>query len=108
LELFNPIFSGLIPAGLFLSLIIISKGKWMGMGDVKLALFMGVFLGSPNIFVALFFAFIIGAIIGLGTILAKKKTMKSEIPFGPFLIFGTAIAFFFGNQIITWYLNLII
>jgi prepilin signal peptidase PulO-like enzyme (type II secretory pathway) len=108
MELFNPIFSGLIPAGLFLSLILISRGKWMGMGDVKLALFMGVFLGSPNIFVALFFAFIIGAIIGTGAILLGKKKMKSEIPFGPFLLFGAAIALLFGNQIISWYINLII
>lgn len=107
-ELFNPVFSGLVPAGFFLSLIIISRGKWMGMGDVKLALFMGLFLGSPNIFVALFFAFMIGAIIGTGTIIAKVKTMKSEIPFGPFLITGTIIAFFFGSQIINWYLGLII
>lgn len=107
-ELFNPLASGLIPAGIFLAMILASKGRWMGEGDVKLALFMGLFLGSPNILIALFFAFTIGAIIGIGTILLGKKTLKSEIPFGPFLIIGTTIAYFFGNQIVFWYLNILI
>jgi leader peptidase (prepilin peptidase)/N-methyltransferase len=55
--------------------------------------------------VALFFAYFIGAIIGIGLVLAKKKTLKSEVPFGPFLVTGTFIALFFGNIIIDWYLN---
>jgi len=90
----------------FLVIFLISKGKWLGFGDVKLALFMGLFLGFPNILVALFLAFFIGAIIGIGLILAKKKGLKSEVPFGPFLVTGTFIALFWGNQIINWYLNL--
>ena len=68
---------------------------------------MGLFLGFPDILVALFLAFLIGAMIGLGLIIFKKKGLKSEIPFGPFLITGTLIALFWGNQIINWYLNLI-
>jgi len=72
---------------------------------VKLGFFMGLFLGFPNILVALFFAYLIGAIIGIGLILTKKKTLKSEIPFGPFLVMGIFIAIFWGDQLINLYLN---
>ncbi|PIP22482.1 MAG: prepilin peptidase, partial [Candidatus Nealsonbacteria bacterium CG23_combo_of_CG06-09_8_20_14_all_39_25] len=85
-----------------------SQGKWMGLGDVKLAFLMGLFLGFPNILVALFLAFFIGAIIGIGLIISGKRTLKSEVPFGPFLITGTFIALFWGNQITNWYLSLFI
>lgn len=90
----------------FLSIVLISRGKWMGLGDVKLAFLIGLFLGFPNILVGLFFSFLIGAIIGVGLILAKRKTLKSEVPFGPFLVAGTFIALFWGEKIINWYLNL--
>ena len=99
--------SAVLAAGFFLAIVLISRGKWMGMGDVKLAFFMGLFLGFPKILPALFLSFLIGAIIGTGLILAKKKTLKSEVPFGPFLIIGTFIALFWGKIIIDWYLNLL-
>ncbi len=92
----------------FLAIVLVSRGKWMGLGDVKLAFLMGLFLGFPNILIALFFAFLIGAIIGVGLILAKRKTLKSEVPFGPFLVTGTFIALFWGPTIIDWYLNFVI
>jgi len=93
-------------ATFFLAIVLVSRGKWMGVGDIKLAFLMGLVLGFPNILVALFLAFSIGAIIGLGLIVSGKKTLKSEVPFGPFLVTGTFIALFFGGQIIHWYLNL--
>jgi leader peptidase (prepilin peptidase)/N-methyltransferase len=67
---------------------------------------MGLFLGWPNILVALFLAFFVGAIIGVGLIATRKKTLKSEVPFGPFLVVGTFMAMFWGQNIIHWYLNL--
>ena len=80
----------------------------MGFGDVKLALFMGLFLGWPNIAVALFVAFFAGAVTGIALILFKKKGMKSEVPFGPFLIAGTFVALFWGKLIVDWYLDLLL
>ncbi len=99
--------SGMGAAGFFLAIFLISKGVWMGFGDVKLALFMGLFLGFPEILVALFSSFMSGAIIGLVMVFLKKKKIKSEIPFAPFLILGTVLAFFWGNEILEWYLNLL-
>ena len=87
----------------FLTLVLISHEKWLGWGDVKLAFLMGLFLGWPKILLALFLAFFIGAIIGIGLIIAGKKTLKSEIPFGPFLVSGTFLALFFGQKILDWY-----
>lgn len=102
----NGIFSATISFVFFLSIYLITKGKGMGFGDVKLSIFIGLFLGYPNFLVALFTSFLIGAIIGIGLILGKKKSIKSEVPFGPFLIVGTIIALFLGNDIIHYYLKI--
>ena len=98
----------ILPAFFLLAIILFSGGRWMGMGDFKLAILMGLILGWPNILFALFSAFSLGAIIGLGLIATKKKGLKSEIPFGPFLITGTFLALFWGQSAIDWYLGLIL
>ena len=103
--LLNVILSALLAFIFFLAIFLLSRGRWLGFGDVKLAAFMGLFLGFPNILVALFFAYLIGAIIGIGLVFARKKTLKSEVPFGPFLVIGTFIALFWGEKIIDCYLK---
>ena len=104
----NSLLAVLIASGFFLAIFLISKGRWMGFGDVKLAVLMGLLLGIPNILAALFLAFFFGAIIGLILIVFKGKNLKSEIPFGPFLITGTFLALLWGEQIINWYLKIFI
>jgi len=95
------LFSSAIVASLFFTgLVFITKGKGMGIGDIKLAFLMGLILGFPMIFVALFFSFLTGAGIGVILILVGKKGMKSQIAFGPFLVLGTLFALFFGEIII--------
>ncbi len=98
--------SGFFAALPFLLIVLVSRGKWMGAGDIKLAFFIGLFLGYPAILVALFLAFFIGAIIGLGLIIIGKKELGSEVPFAPFLIFGTLTAFLFSSWILSAYLKL--
>jgi len=105
-KIWNFILTGMAAGAFFLAIVLATRGKAMGVGDIKLAFFMGFLLGFPKILVAFFFAFLIGAIIGIGLILAKKKTLKSEVPFGPFLVTGTFTALFWGDVIINWYLNL--
>lgn len=95
-----------IGAAAFFGLIVfVSRGRWMGIGDIKLGFLMGLLLGWPGVAAALFLAFMSGAIIGIGLIVASKKTLKSEVPFGPFLVAGTLVALFWGEQIINWYLS---
>jgi len=106
LELGNYILASIVAGGFFLVIVLISKGKWMGMGDVKIGILMGLILGIPQIFVALFLAFLIGAVVSVVLLILKKKTLKSEIPFGPFLIGATFIALFWGEFLLNWYLGL--
>ncbi|MDO8663699.1 MAG: prepilin peptidase [Candidatus Wildermuthbacteria bacterium] len=106
-DILNTIYSAVGAALFFLIIVLVSRGKWMGVGDIKLAFLMGLILGWPNILVALFLAFSIGAIVGISLIILKKKGLKSEVPFGPFLVAGTFLALFWGGDIVSWYLGLI-
>ena len=90
----NHFLAALLASGFFLIIFLISKGAWMGFGDVKLAVLLGLLLGFPNILLGLFLAFFFGAIIGIGAIVLNKKGLKSEMPFAPFLILGTFVALF--------------
>lgn len=95
---------GIGVAAMFYLLIVITKGKGMGGGDVKLGLFLGLGLGFPNGILAVLLGFLSGAIIGGLALLIGKKNLKSQIPFGPFLIFGSLTTLFFGDLIINWYI----
>ena len=108
----NYLWAGLGAFLFFGTIFFMSNGKWMGFGDCKLVFFLGLLLGFPNILLGLFLGFFFGAIIGLVSILLNlsiegktKLDLKTQIPFAPFLIAGTIIAMFWGEQIIDWYLN---
>jgi len=104
------VYSGVLAAFVafifFFLLVAASREKWMGMGDAYLVILLGLILGWPNILLALFLAFMLGAIVGLVLIALKKKKMESRVPFAPFLILGTLIAMFFYAPIINWYFGL--
>lgn len=106
----QPFFGGILMAVLigtfFWTLIIITKGKGMGGGDVKLGALMGLALGFPLSLVALIMAFLLGAVISLILITLGKKHFGQSIPFGPFLVLGSITSLFWGNHIIDWYLKL--
>lgn len=105
LGFWNFALATIISTGFFAIIYYLSRGKWMGFGDVEIAFFMGFLLGFPNVLVALFLAFFFGAIISLILLGFYGKNLKSQVPFGPFLITGTFIALLWGSQIINWYLN---
>ena len=104
----NPFVSALSASAFFAAIVLVSKEQWMGWGDVFIAFFMGLFLGFPNILIALFLAFTFGALVGIVLIAFGKKKMKSQVPFGPFLILATFASLFWGEAIIAWYLGLFI
>ena len=106
-QIYNPFLAAFLASGFFLSLVLISKGKWLGLGDVKLAILMGLVLSWPNILLALFLAFMSGAMVGLGLIIAGKKSLKSQIPFGPFLAGATILIMLYGQNIANWYQGLL-
>ncbi len=100
------ILAGIVIGAFFLSLIIITKGKGMGGGDVKLGAFLGLGLGLPYSLVALMLSFISGSIVGLFFIFTGRKKIGQHIPFGPYLVLGSIVALFWGDRIIEWYLHL--
>ncbi|MEK7588388.1 MAG: prepilin peptidase [Patescibacteria group bacterium] len=90
------LLSGFIISLPFAALWFFSRGTWMGLGDAKLMLGIGFFLGLGKALSAMVIAFWSGAILGLLLVIFSKKIgIKSEIPFAPFLVIGTFIAFFF-------------
>jgi len=93
--------SGFGAAAFFLLLWLVTRGKGMGLGDVKLAFLMGLLLGFPNIIIASYLAFLTGAASGVILILLGKKKLKEKIAFGPFLVAGTVIALIWGEQLLT-------
>ncbi|MBU3925561.1 prepilin peptidase [Patescibacteria group bacterium] len=92
---------GIIFFAFFASIWLLSRGKAMGLGDAKLALGIGWFLGWPNGIYALVLAFWLGALVGIFLVYFSKKSynLKSSIPFGPFLILGALLAFFININI---------
>lgn len=91
---------------IFTSIMILSRGKGMGMGDVKLAGALGLLLGWPDIILSIMFAFIVGSLYALALMALRRKTFKDAVPFGPFLAVGVLIVMFFGEQILSAYFKL--
>ena len=75
----------------------------MGGGDIKLLAMIGAFLGWPSIPVALFFASLIGSIVGVAFMLKKGVDSKYALPFAPFLCFGALVYLFFGELLMALY-----
>lgn len=113
LVLINPsqtaqnVAAGLGVVAFFLLIFIVTKGKGLGLGDVKFSFLMGLILGVSGTIVALYLAFLTGGAIGLILILWKKKNLKTALPFGPFLVSGFLISLFFSSPIIVFFLSLI-
>jgi len=105
----NALGSAVGSFALFFLLFYLSKGRGMGFGDVVFAFLMGLVLGFPKVGLALYLAFITGAIISLILVAAKLKKLKGgTIPFGPFLVFGTIISLLFGNYIMSLFMRYLV
>jgi prepilin signal peptidase PulO-like enzyme (type II secretory pathway) len=104
---FEHIVAALLAGGFFYSLFAVSKGRWMGGGDVKLAFLMGLILVARDTLVAFVLAFNLAAFLSIALIISRRLSRKSLIPFGPFLITATFIAQLYGQEIFQAYLNLV-
>lgn len=105
----NHIAAGIGASVFFLLLFLVTQGKGMGFGDVKLVFLMGLILGFPNIVVGLYIAFLTGAVVGCILIIWRKKRLfGTSIPFGPFLVIGTLAAIFFGDSLVQSFLRVLL
>lgn len=91
-------------SGFLLLLFLLTRGRGIGGGDIKLMAAAGLFLGWKNIILAFALGAILGAVIH--PILMKVKDKERMLAFGPYLSAGIFIAMLFGNPLITWYLSL--
>jgi len=103
--LLNVVGSALILSGLYMFLYLISKGKWIGFGDIKLGLGLALLLADWKLaFIALFAANLIGCLIVLPAMIVGKLKRDSHVPFGPLLIAGTFLAGLLGNYLIDMFI----
>lgn len=94
-----------IGAGFFGVQYIVSRGRWVGSGDILLGGALGVLLGWRMLLLALLIAYLVGAMVASVLLLTRRERMRSAIAFGPYLVIGAFIAWLWGQVIIDWYFN---
>lgn len=95
----SALLSGFIAASFLLTIYLLTKGRGMGLGDVKFAILGGMLAGLKMLPVWLLLSFLTGAVAGIILILIGKARMQTKIAFGPFLIIGIALALVFGHNL---------
>lgn len=97
----------LVGGGVFYVIFQVSKGRWIGGGDVKLGFLLGLLVGEPGLaFLVLFIASLLGTILIVPLVAIKHVPAKARIPFGPFLIMAAVLSRLFGQDIIDGYLKI--
>ncbi|MCP3921989.1 MAG: prepilin peptidase, partial [Desulfobacterales bacterium] len=87
---------------------LLTKKEGMGIGDVKLIALIGAAVGLKGILFTIFISSIVGTLYGFILMIFNRKGFKSSIPFGPFLSIGAIIYIMSGEEIIEWYLGIIL
>ncbi|MFC4556681.1 prepilin peptidase [Virgibacillus kekensis] len=105
---FDPWWSaaaGCLTGALVIAVIILISRGGMGGGDMKLFGVIGLVLGVKEVLLAFFLSCMIGAIIGIALLSLKIISRKQPVPFGPYIVVGTIITYFYGDFLIDWYFN---
>ena len=89
-----------ISATFFILLILVSRGRGMGLGDVLLAFLFCLICGFPVSVVAIFLSFVFGGLVSVFLLLLKKKRFGQSLPFGPFMVAGSLVAIFYGQNLV--------
>lgn len=97
------VLSGIAIFIFFGGIYFLSRGAWIGFGDVKFSFFLGLATPFPFVAMNIFLAYVLGAVLGVFLILFYKKKISSKIPFGTFLAAATLITIFYGAPILNWY-----
>jgi leader peptidase (prepilin peptidase)/N-methyltransferase len=109
---YSPLLGMVVTSSFLLLVALIGMAVYkvdaLGMGDVKIFLPIGLFLGLKLGLAALVLSVFLGGFTGLVLLLTKTKTRKSQIPFGPFIVIGTFLSLLFGHDILMWYMDMLI
>jgi len=103
----NILISGIIGAGFFLVQFLVSRGRWIGGGDIRVGLLLGLGLGWPLILIALLLAYVGGALMAGLLLVSGRKKLGAQLPLAVFLAPAAAFTLFFGSAVAAWYLALI-
>jgi leader peptidase (prepilin peptidase) / N-methyltransferase len=90
-RLLSAIEGGLVFAGLLGVLYLVTRGRGLGLGDVKMAGAIGLYLGYPVSFAAAIGAFVIGAVLAIPVLLAGSRGRREALPFGPFMVLSSLV-----------------
>lgn len=101
------ILGGLVGFSFYGIQSVVSKGQWVGLGDLELGLFMGLVLGWKFFLLALFCAYIIGTVFAIPLLVLQKAGRKTALPMGAFLMPALLLMLFYGDTIWALYWNLI-
>ncbi len=93
-----------VGSGVFAVQFLLSRGRWVGSGDIRFGAMIGAAVAWPNIVLTLFIAYVGGALIAIPLLLRKQKKMNDALPFGTFLAIACIVTLFFGQHIMQWYL----
>lgn len=91
----------------FLAIVVFTRGRGMGQGDIVLGFLIGIVLGIKATVLSLFLAFFSGALVSLLLIALGRKKFGQTVPFAPFLVLGFLASLFFSKQILDWYLGML-
>lgn len=93
----------LVGGGFFLLQFVLSRGKWIGGGDIRVGILMGAILAWPQVLTALFLAYILGGLFASVLLIMQKKHWGDKLPFGTFLTLATFITLLYGDVLVRWY-----
>jgi leader peptidase (prepilin peptidase)/N-methyltransferase len=105
-NILDPVLGLVAGGGLFLLIHLLTKGRGMGLGDVKLIAVLGLYFGLAETMVTVVLSFIIGAVIMMVLLLTKIKKRKDQIPFGPYIALAAYFTMLFGPKMVNWYLSM--
>lgn len=100
-------FGAALMLSFFLLLWLLTRGRGMGFGDVKLIFALSFLVGWPNSLVMVFLAFVLGAGVGVALLLFGEARWKQPLPFGPFLVAGSVLTLLWGTDLLRWYTSLL-
>lgn len=104
--LLNAVLAAVVIAGGFYALFQLSGGSWIGGGDVKLAVVLGLWAGTPlKALLLIFLSSLIGLLVSVPILAHDRQGMKARIPFGPFLLAATFVVVLVGDRLVHWYLH---
>lgn len=97
------LIGGLLGAGFFAAQFVVSRKRWVGSGDILLGAGLGLLLGWRSLALALFIAYMVGALVAAFFLLTRRLKPTSTMAFGPYLLSAGLIAWLWGDRIVDWY-----